>query len=410
MNSARTNVLTMIMAGGRGERLYPLTRDAAKPAVTIAGCYKIIDFTLSNCFNSGMRKVYLLTQYSNVTMNRHVRLAWEPLFRTEHDEFIESLPPQHRSGEDWYHGTADSLYQNLDVLQRHRPEHLLVLSGDHVYRMGYVGMIDYHVSNGAELTIAAVEIERQRACEFGVMETDPDGRVRHFVEKPEKPSACPGNPEMSLCSMGVYVFNAGKLVRELIRDAKDRHSSHDFGKNIIPGLIDRGDRVFAYPFRDENTGSPGYWRDIGTLDSYFDCNLNLASPQPGIDLYDRHWPIRTCIPPHPPSRIVGAAVGDARRGEVIDCLISPGCTISAARVELSVLSPEVRIHSAANVSHCILMEGVEVGRGVVLRRTIVCPGVRIPEGKRIGMDDRADRARYTVTQAGVTAVPSEYAW
>lgn len=410
MNSPRTNLLTMIMAGGRGERLYPLTRDAAKPAVTIAGCYKIIDFTLSNCFNSGMRQVYLLTQYSNVTMNRHVRLAWEPLFRAEQDEFIESVPPQHRSGEGWYHGTADSVYQNIGVLQQHRPEYLLVLSGDHVYRMNYVGMIDYHISNGAELTIAAVETDRARASAFGVMGIDPDGRVRHFVEKPENPPACPGNPEMSLCSMGVYVFDTSKLVRELIRDAKDRHSNHDFGKNIIPALIDRGDRVFAYPFRDENTGAPGYWRDIGTLDSYFACNLDLASSQPGIDLYDRRWPIRTYVYPNPPSRIVGATVGDARRGEVVDSLVSPGCTISGARVELSVLSPEVRIHTGADVSQCVLMEGVEVGRGAALRRTIVCPGVHIPEGKRIGMDDRADRARYTVTRDGVTAVPSEYAW
>jgi len=410
MNATRAGVLTMIMAGGRGERLYPLTRDVAKPAVTIAGSYKIIDFTLSNCFNSGMRQVYLLTQYSNVTMNRHVRLAWEPVFRAEQNEFVESVPPQHRSGEDWYRGTADSLYQNISVLQRHRPDYVLVLSGDHVYCMNYTGMIDYHVGKGAELTIASVEIERTRACAFGVMGIDPDGRVRQFVEKPRDPLGCPGNPELSLCSMGVYVFSTAKLVRELIRDAKDRRSNHDFGKNIIPALIDRGDQVFAYPFRVETTGATGYWRDIGTLDSYLACNLDLVSPQPGIDLYDRNWPIRTYVYPHPPSRIAGAAVGDARSGDVVDSLLSPGCTISGARVEQSVLSPGVHIRRGAEVSQCVLLEGVEVGCGVTLRRTIVCPGVHIPEGKRIGVDERADRARYTVSKNGATVVPSEYAW
>jgi glucose-1-phosphate adenylyltransferase len=410
MNSTRAGVLTMIMAGGRGERLYPLTRDAAKPAVTIAGCYRIIDFTLSNCFNSGMRQLYLLTQYSNVTMNRHLRLAWEPIFLPDQDEFVESVPPQHRSGEDWYHGTADSIYQNISILQRHRPEYVLVLSGDHVYRMNYTGMIEYHVENGAELTIAAVEIEREQASSFGVMGIDPDGCVRLFVEKPGNPPACPGNPEMSLCSMGVYVFSTTKLVRELIRDAKDRRSSHDFGKSIIPALIERGDRVFAYPFRDDSTGATGYWRDIGTLDSYFACNLDLASPRPGIDLYDKSWPIRTRTQPHPPSRVVGTTAGGARSGEVVDSLLGPGCVISGARVEQSVLSPEVRIHGGAEVSQCVLMEGVEVGCGVTLRKTIVCPGVQIPEGKRIGVDGRADRARYTVSQGGITVVPSEFTW
>ncbi len=400
----------MIMAGGRGERLYPLTRDAAKPAVTIGGCYKIIDFTLSNCFNSGMRQVYLLTQYSNVTMNRHVRLAWEPVFRMERHEFIESVPPQHRSGEDWYHGTADSIYQNITVLQRHRPEYVLILSGDHVYRMDYTGMIECHVGNGAELTIAAVEIERACASAFGVMGTDPDGRVRRFVEKPGNPPACPANPEMSLCSMGVYVFNTAKLVRELIRDAKDRRSHHDFGKNIIPAMIDKGDRVFAYPFRDKDTGTRGYWRDIGTLDSYFTCNLDLLSPEPRIDLYDRNWPIRTYMYPHPPSRIAGTSPGGVRSGEVVDSLVGPGCTITGARVERSVLSPEVHVRSGAEVSQCVLMEDVEVGRGVILHRTILCPGVRVPEGKKIGADERADRARYTVSPGGVTVVPSEYTW
>ncbi len=410
MNSTGDSVLTMIMAGGRGERLYPLTRDTAKPAVTIAGCYKIIDFTLSNCFNSGMRRVYLLTQYSSVSMARHVRLAWEPLFRAEQDEFIESLPPQHRSGEDWYRGTADSLYQNLTVLQRHRPGLVLVLSGDHVYRMNYTGMIERHLSTGADVTLAAVETERILARAFGVIGADSEGRVLSFVEKPKHPPAFPGNPELSLCSMGVYVFNTEKLVRELIRDAKARRSSHDFGRNVIPSMIERGSRIFVYPFRDENSDAPGYWRDIGTLDAYLACNLDLASTRSGIDLYDRQWPIRTYVHPRPPARIAGGTDGGAPGGGVTDSLISPGCAISGASVEMSVLSIDVRINDGADVSQCVLMEGVEIGSGAVLRRTIVCPGVRVPDGKRIGMDDRADHARFTVTPDGVAAVPSEYAW
>jgi len=410
MNPTGLKVLAMIMGGGRGERLYPLTRDTAKPAVTFGGCYKIIDFTLSNCFNSGIRQVYLLTQYSNVTMNRHVRLTWDSLFRTELDEFLESLPPQHRSVEDWYHGTADSLFQNLNVLQKHRPEYVLVLSGDHVYKMNYIGMLDYHVRVGADLTIAAVETERTRAREFGVMEIDPDNRVRHFVEKPDNPPIVPGTPEVSLVSMGIYVFTTEKLAKELIRDAKDPHSSHDFGKNIIPSLIERGDRVFVYPFRGQNGRRSGYWRDIGTLDSYFTCNLDLVAPVLDIDLYDRGWPIRTHVGLHPPARIVDSTVNTAQKGETADSLVSPGCVISGAHVKRSILSPAVHIHTGADVSECIVMEGAEVGRNVVLRKTIICPRVRVPNGTKIGLDHAADRSRFIVTAQGVTVIPADYTW
>jgi len=402
--------LTMIMAGGRGERLYPLTRDVAKPAVTFGGCYKIIDFTLSNCFNTGIRQMYLLTQYSNMTMNRHVRLAWDSLFRNELEEFLESLPPQHRSVEDWYHGTADSLYQNINVLQRHRPEYVLVLSGDHVYKMNYCEMLECHVRTGAELTIAAVDIERTRAHDFGVIDIDLDNRVRDFVEKPKDPPTIPGNPNMSLVSMGIYVFNTAKLVREIIRDAKDPDSGHDFGKNVIPALVERGDRVFVYPFRDEHRRSSMYWRDIGTLDSYFTCNLDLVAPQLEIDLYDRRWPIRTYVGTHPPARIVDSTVRMGLKGDAVDSLISQGCVISGGCVERSVLSPEVRVHSGAHVSESILMEGVDIGRGASLRKTIICPHAYIPEGAKVGFDHDADRSRFIVTEQGVTVIPGEYAW
>jgi glucose-1-phosphate adenylyltransferase len=404
------NALTMIMAGGRGERLYPLTRSIAKPAVTFGGCFKIIDFTLSNCFNSGIRQVYLLTQYSNATMNRHVRLAWEPLFRYELGEFVESLPPQHRSAEDWYHGTADSLYQNIEVLQRHRPEQVLVLSGDHVYKMNYAELLDYHLQVGAELTVAGVEIERSRARDFGVMEVDGDHRLRRFVEKPEDPPAVPDDPGTSLVSMGVYVFATAALVRELVRDARDPHSGHDFGKDIIPSLIERDRRVFVYPFRVQGTKQARYWRDIGTVDSYFDGNLDLLSPRLEMDLYDSRWPIRTYVGPQPPARITDSRIDSHAQGRVALSLIGPGCVVSGGEIERSVLSPGVRVHARACVHGSILMEGVEVGRGTALRRTIICPRVRVPEGVRVGYEPDRDRARFTVTPQGVTVVPEDYIW
>jgi glucose-1-phosphate adenylyltransferase len=410
MSSMVHQVMTMIMAGGRGERLFPLTRDVAKPAVTFGGSYRMIDFTLSNCLNSGIRRVYLLTQYSNLTMNRHVRQAWDLLFRNDFDEFLESLPPQHRSVEDWYHGTADSIYQNIHILQKHRPEHVLILSGDHVYKMNYVEMIESHVRSGADLSIAGVETERSRAKDFGVMEVDGENRVHRFVEKPGDPPSIPEKPGRSLVSMGIYVFSTVKLVRELIRDAKDPNSGHDFGKDIIPSLIARGDRVHVFPFRDANSGASIYWRDIGTLDSYFACNLDLVAPQPEMDLCDRKWPVRTYARPYPPARIVDSTVDTARKGEVLRSLISQGCVISGGRVEGSVLSPDVRIHTGAHVSESILMEGVDVGRGAALRRTIVSPHVRIPEGTRVGYDDLDDRRRFMVTEQGVTVIPEEYPW
>jgi glucose-1-phosphate adenylyltransferase len=276
--------------------------------------------------------------------------------------------------------------------------------------MNYVEMLEYHVRVEAELTIAAVETERARAREFGVIEIDADNRVRHFVEKPKDPPAVPGNPGVSLVSMGIYIFTTVKLVKELIRDAKDPHSSHDFGKNIIPSLIGKGDCVFAYPFRDENGNPSGYWRDIGTLDSYFACNLDLVAPHLKIDLYDRDWPIRTYAEARPPARIVDSTVDTAHQGEAVDSLISPGCVLSGARVERSVLSPDVRVHAGAYVSECILMEGVDVGHGAILRKAIACPRVRIPTGTRIGVDHAADRARFIVTPQGVTVIPPEYQW
>jgi glucose-1-phosphate adenylyltransferase len=404
------DALTMIMAGGRGERLYPLTRDVAKPTVVFGGSYKIIDFTLSNCFNSGIRQIYLLTQYSNLTMNRHLKLGWDMLFRGELDEFIEALPPQHRSSEDWYRGTADSIYQNIELLERHKPDYVLILSGDHVYKMDYSKILDYHVARGAEMTIAAVEVERAVARDMGVIGVDTENRVLEFVEKPQEPPTIPGDPKHSLASMGVYAFNTARLVRELIRDAKDPNSQHDFGKNMIPELVKRGESVVVYPFRDERHNRPAYWRDIGTLESYFAANMDLADPYPEINLYDRDWPIRTYFGQHPPARVVDSSIDLGLQGKVVDSLISSGCVISGGSVERSVLSPEVRVHTGARVNESVLLHGVDVGRKAVLQKALICPGVRIPDGATVGVDSEADRARFIVTDKGVTVVPGGYIW
>jgi glucose-1-phosphate adenylyltransferase len=400
----------MIMAGGRGERLFPLTRDVAKPAVTFGGSYKVIDFTLSNCFNSGFRQIYLLTQYSNVTMNRHIRLGWDSLFRGELNEYIEALPPQHRSQEDWYHGTADSLFQNIEIFEEHRPDFVLVLSGDHVYKMDYQRLLEYHTQRGAELTIGAVESDPITARDMGVMAVDPDLRVQAFWEKPSNPPTVPGRPDVCLISMGIYVFSTAKLVRELIRDAKNRNSKHDFGRNVIPAMIENKDHVFAYPFVDEASGTPSYWRDIGTLDSYYESNLDLVHAEPQIDLYDGRWPIRTQMSPRPPARIVDSTLDRSLVGTAIDSLISAGCIISGSRVERSVLSPEVTVHTGAQVFESILMDGVDVGRRSVVHRAIVCPQVKIPPDVKIGVDADVDRTRFIVTPDGVTVIPRGYTW
>ncbi len=408
--SAPAKTLAMIMAGGRGERLYPLTRDVAKPAVTFGGSYKVIDFTLSNCFNSGFRQIYLLTQYSNVTMNRHIRLGWNSLFRGELNEYIEALPPQHRSVEDWYHGTADSIFQNIQLLEEHKPDFVLVLSGDHVYKLDYQRLLDYHVRNAAELTIAAVETDPDTARDMGVIAVDDQLRVTAFWEKPEHPPTVPGRPDTCFISMGVYVFSTPKLVRELIRDAKDRNSKRDFGRSIIPHMIEKRDRVVAFPFVDEQSGRQSYWRDIGTLDSYFESNMDLVKAEPQIDLYDRAWPIRTHMSPRPPARIVDSTLDPSLVGTAVDSLISAGCIISGSRVERSVLSPEVTVHTGAQVAESILMDGVDVGRRSIIRRAIICPQVRIPADVQIGVNPEQDRSRFIVTPGGVTVVPRGYTW
>ncbi|MBM3324993.1 MAG: glucose-1-phosphate adenylyltransferase [Calditrichaeota bacterium] len=399
------NTLTLLMAGGRGERLYPLTKEKAKPAVTFGGIYRIIDFTLSNCLNSGIREIYLLTQYSSITLDRHIRSGWSTVFRHELGEFIESVPPQHRTAEGWYVGNVDAVYQNINLLERHKPQRVLLLSGDHVYKMNYRDMIAFHEKMGAEVTVAVVELDKESAKQMGVVNIGSDSRVKEFLEKVPDPPTIPDDPMKCLVSMGVYVFDTARLVREAIRDSKQKDSIHDFGRNVLPHLISRQEKVFAHIFKDENRKVYKYWRDIGTIDSYYDSNMDLISVEPLFNLYDTEWPIRTYYGQYPPAKTVFTYEHEGRVGATFDSIISPGCIISGGRVYRSILSPRVRINSYSLVTDSILMEGVEIGRGARVHRAIICDGVKIPAGMQIGVNPSEDAAKFTVTPRGITVIP-----
>lgn len=390
----------MVLAGGRGERLYPLTRDRAKPAVPFGAIYRIIDFTLSNCINSDIRRVYVLTQYKSISLHRHIQFGWN-ILSAPLGEFIEVIPAQQRLDEHWYQGTADAIFQNIYTLQQERPDLVLVLSGDHIYKMDYRKMIAFHMEKGADLTIAAIRMDRRLSRSFGVMEVDRDHRIVGFQEKPDEPKTLPDDPEAILASMGIYVFTTEVLVRRLIEDARSE-SSHDFGKDVVPAMIGR-DRVFAFDFKQGDQGGSGYWRDVGTIEAYYEANLDLLSVVPELNLYDPAWPIFTYQFPHPPAKTVWDEEG--RIGTALNSIISNGCIISGGKVRRSLLSPNVRIHSYALVEDSILFEGVEVGRYAKIRRTIVDKDVQIPSGMQIGYDPHEDMKRFTVTDSGIVVVP-----
>jgi len=394
------NVLAMILAGGRGERLYPLTRDRAKPAVCFGAIYRIIDFTLSNCLNSDIRRIYLLTQYKSTSLHRHIQLGWN-ILSAPLGELIGVIPAQQRIDEHWYQGTADAIFQNIYTLQQEMPDLVLILSGDHIYKMDYRKMIAFHLEKGANLTIAAIRMDRTLSKEFGVIEVDRDWQIGGFQEKPEEPKTIPGDPEGILASMGIYVFNTEILVRRLIEDARS-DSTHDFGKDIIPMMIGM-DRVFALDFRQGDQGGVGYWRDVGTIDAYFEGNMDLVSVTPQLNLYDLQWPILTYQAPNPPAKTVWAEEG--RVGTVLNSIISNGCIISGGSVERSILSPRVMVHSYAEIEDSILFEGVDVGRHAKIRRTIIDKEVQIPRGMEIGYDLEEDAKRFTVTPSGIVVVP-----
>ena len=393
------DILVMVLAGGVGERLYPLTKERAKPAVYFGGPYRIIDFTLSNCLNSGLRRIFIALQYKSLSLSRHLRMGWS-VVADELGEFIEILSPQKRVGEHWYLGTADAVYQNLYSILRENPRYLIVLSGDHIYKMDYAKMLRFHQERGAAATMAALEVPSEEASRFGVLQVDDRDRLTGFLEKPKH--LPPGG--QVLASMGIYIFDMEVLVPALEDDAR-RSTTHDFGKDIIPDLISKAG-VYAYRFYDENKKAANYWRDIGTLDAYFDANMDLCQVNPEFNLYDPEWPIRTYQLQAPPAKFVFADEG-RRCGQALDSIISAGCIISGSKIAGSVLCPNVRVHSFCDVDRCILMPGVRVGRHARIRRAIVDRDVFVPRGALIGYNAAEDRKRHTVTESGIVVVTSD---
>lgn len=399
----RDDTLVIVLAGGAGERLSPLTRQRAKPAVYFGGPYRIIDFVLSNCINSGLRRVFIATQYKSLSLSRHLRMGWN-IVSEELGEFIEILPPQKRVGEHWYLGTADAVYQNMYSIERESARHVVVLAGDHVYKMDYRKMLRAHEESGAAVTLATIEVPIAEGRRFGIVAVDETSRVTGFQEKPAAPAPMPSQPHMALASMGIYVFDMDVLARELHHDAADPDSHHDFGKDIIPSLI-KSAKVYAYPFYDENKKAAKYWRDIGTLDAYYEASMDLCGVNPEFNLYDPEWPMRTHQPQAPPAKFVFA--DDGRTGTALDSVISNGCIVSGSRVQGSILCPNVRVHSFATIENSILMPGVQVGRHARIRNAIIDRDVLIPRGAVVGYDEASDRARHTVTERGIVVVTVE---
>ena len=402
MTDPMKRLSTLIMAGGKGERLRPLTDVRAKPAVPFGGLYRIIDFTLSNCLHSGIRRIHVLTQYKSKSLAHHIKMGWN-VFHSELNEYIDVIPAQKRICEDWYRGTADSVYQNLYTLEEENPDFVLILAGDHIYKMDYAGMLEFHIRKRADLTMGVVERPQQDCGQLGVVDVGQGGRVKGFQEKPEQPVTIPGKNDRSYASMGIYIFNARVLCEELIRDGT-RDTEHDFGKNILPAML-KNRNLRAYKLASPTPGQEAYWRDVGTLDAYYEANMDLLSPTPRFDLYDTHWPVRTYQPQAPPAKILpSGSNGTAKTGEALDSIISNGCIIRGGRLVRSVLSPHVRLDPDSLVENAVLMEGVHVGRHARIRNAIIDKGVAIPPGARIGVELEQDRERFTVTSSGIVVV------
>ena len=399
-NALARGTLVIILGGGQGERLYPLTRDRTKPAVPFGGGYRIIDFTLSNSINSGLKRVYVLTQYKSISLDRHLRMGWNCLHE-EFGEFIVSVPPQQRMGERWYEGTADAIYQNIYTLEQERPDRVLILAGDHVYKMNYLDMLAFHEEKGGEITVGCAEVPVADGRRLGVMAADEDMRIRNFEEKPDEPNPMPGRPDVCLGSMGIYVFNTSTLVHLVSEDAR-QDTTHDFGTDILPRVIhDRP--VYAFPFRDPKR-QRSYWRDIGTVDAYWQANMDLLEEVPEFDLCDADWPVWTYHGQDAPARFISAGP-DHAPGVAVNSIVAEGCVIRGAKVERSVLAPRVVVDPGAEVTESILMGRVTIGGNSRLRRTIVDKDVVIPPGVEIGWNAEADRRRFAVTDQGIVVVP-----
>jgi len=396
------NVLTMILAGGRGERLHPLTAQRAKPAVPFGGKYRIIDFTLSNCINSGLRQIIVLIQYKSHSLDRHIRRGWN-IFSPELGEYVTSLPPQQRISQDWYKGTADAVHQNWFIVEDERPDFLLILAGDHVYKMNYKAMYSFLQQKQADVVVGTIEYPTVDASNFGVVAVDGNAQITRFDEKPRVPVPLPHDPGRALCSMGIYLFRTSSLHKYLMADAT-RGTTHDFGRDILPDMIGNL-RVFAYTFRDENHKAFTYWRDVGTIDAYWEANMDLVSVDPLFNLYDQYWPIRTYQGQHPPAKFVFAEEdAGGRLGVAVDSIVCGGCIVSGGRVQNSLLSPNVRVNEHAEVRESILMENVVIGAESRIRRAIIDKDVTIPPKTTIGYDLDVDRRHFTVTDSGIVVI------
>jgi glucose-1-phosphate adenylyltransferase len=396
------DTLGVLLAGGAGERLFPLTRDRAKPAVPFGGHYRIIDITLSNCINSGLRRVFIMTQYKALSLNRHIREGWTGIVAQELGEFFELMPPMQRTGANWYMGTADAVYQNIYSIGSEQPKHMIILSGDHIYKMNYSRMLEHHKETHADVTLATLPVSPDEVKQFGVVEVAKNGEIRGFQEKPVSTAfRSPFNPNAVDASMGIYIFNTEVLLKALIADAENPTSKHDFGHDILPGLLGKK-KMIAYSFVDENKQQALYWRDVGTLDAYYDANMDLCSVSPVFNLYDKSWPIRTRVRQYPPAKFVFAEPG--RSGMAVDSVITAGVIISGASVSKSVVSQDVRVNSYSTVEASIIFSHVNIGRHCRIRRAIIDRHVHIPEGTIIGYDPVEDKRRYFVTPSGLTIV------
>jgi glucose-1-phosphate adenylyltransferase len=406
---AARSTVAMVLAGGRGSRLKQLTDWRAKPAVSFGGKFRIIDFALSNCINSGIRRIDICTQYKAHSLIRHIQKGWSFLDGSRFDEFVEVLPAQQRVTSDWYMGTADAVYQNLDILRRQDPQLVLVLAGDHIYKMDYRRMIEDHLMRAAKVTVACLEVPAEEAGSFGVMKIDSDDRITAFQEKPENPYTRPGRPDRAMASMGIYLFDASFLYEELLLDAEMQGSSHDFGRDVIPRLVQEGMDIYVHHLRDScinmARGEP-YWRDVGTLDAYWEANIDLTKVVPELNLYDASWPIWTHQEQYPPAKFVFD--DDDRRGMAVDSIVSGGCIVSGSTVRRSLLSSNVRVHGYCSVEDSVVLPNVEIGERSVVKRAIIDKHCRLPHGFRVGVDPAEDRSRgFTVTEKGITLVVPE---
>ena len=397
------DTVALILAGGRGSRLKQLTQWRAKPAVHFGGKFRIIDFPLSNCINSGIRRIAVLTQYKAHSLIQHIQRGWGFL-RAELGEFVELVPAQQRIADTWYAGTADAVFQNLDIIRGYGASYVLILAGDHIYKMDYGPMLAQHVENNADMTIGCLEVPLEQARAFGVMSVDDSGQVVDFNEKPADPQPMPGRSDTALVSMGIYVFSTRFLCEGLQRDAGQSASSHDFGKDVIPAAI-HDSRVFAYAFRDKKSGRQAYWRDVGTIDAFWEANMELIGVVPELNLYDHEWPIWTYQAQLPPAKFIFDDEG--RRGMAVDSMVSGGCIVSGAQVRHSLLFSGVRIHSFASVEDCVVMPNVDIGENCRLRKAVIDEGCRIPEGTSIGIDAEADAQRFHISPRGVVLVTPE---